>query len=172
MHTQPTTDDLECQDGVMLDSGASACVCGMDWLQSRIPKKLTLMSSREIFRFGDGRGVPSLGSVQISPWIQSYADAQQVPVKFAADVIPGNMMMLISHEILSKWNSVIDFKQSTMSVNSIKLSLHRSTSGHLIAKVRFTSETTPMHSGRPSKRHWGEMESSRDGEQRRSINLE
>ena len=58
-------------------------------------------------------------------------------------------MMLIPHEILVKWNSVIDFKQSTLGVNSVKLFLRRSLSGRLVAKMQFISEEKTTHFDRP-----------------------
>ena len=64
-------------------------------------------------------------------------------------------MVLISHEMLSKWNSAIDFKQSTMGANSIRQSLRRSISGHLVAKMKFTSVATPTQFGRFSRKTLG-----------------
>lgn len=58
LQTQPT-DDLRCQDGVMLDSGASACVCGMECPQRRVPGKIVLVPGRRMFRFGDGEEFPA-----------------------------------------------------------------------------------------------------------------
>ena len=88
LHTHPTTDDLKCQDGVMLDSGASACVCGMDWLQNRMAGKILLTSSRKISKFGERRGAPSSGFANISMDSIVYRCAAGAS-KIATDVIPG-----------------------------------------------------------------------------------
>lgn len=127
----------------MIDSGASACVCGVDRYRRLKSGKEghDVQSSDKIFRFGDGRRVVSKGYVDLRCIILSMKGGNAAPVQFRSDLVEGGMPLLLSYQVLSDWSSTINFSKGTMSVHNCDILLRASSTGRLYAKICIDTKT-------------------------------
>ena len=74
----------------MIDSGASASVCGMDWYAEWLKGKEPhdVKASEKVFRFGDGDRIRSVGYVEIT-YISTVDEFQGTAVHLRIDLAPG-----------------------------------------------------------------------------------
>ena len=62
-------------------------------------------------------------------------ETQGVAVKFRADLVPGKMPLLLSHQFLSERGCVLGSPLKKMKVNDTWITLKLSESGHLFVKI-------------------------------------
>ena len=128
----------------MIDSGASASVCGRNWLQLLYEGQEIgrLQRSEKAFRFGDGKSVSSLGCKWISVWVESMDDDKKFPTCFRTDVIEGDMPLLISYRALVGWESNIDSPCRILNANGVPTKMMKAKSGHILVRLRAVTNQT------------------------------
>ena len=116
----------------MIDSGASATVCGISWYKQWIDSndEVKLRRSDKQFRFGDGRVVRSLGSITLA--VQTRAtDGKNVVFQLHSDVVPGMVPLLISYGSLHKARCILDFFSNELRIGNQSIILKATPRGHL-----------------------------------------
>ena len=115
----------------VLDSGAPKSVCGNVWLDEYIStlnnedkKKIVYRSSKNIFKFGCGSKLSAVKHVAIPALIGK----KEVIIK--ADVIKGDLPLLLGRDSLKEARSSLDFRDDTIEILDQKLNLVVTESGH------------------------------------------
>ena len=89
--------------GGLIDSGASACLCGLGWITQWSKGKISAptSSSSRRFKFGEGTTIASAGKAVTKCWMASQeSDVVQIPAQHEVDITPGSMPLLISYDVL------------------------------------------------------------------------
>ena len=120
----------------MIDSGASASVCGKQWLGKLVKGQgpITLLKSDKVFRFGDGVKITSIGYYDMQVALLSVSISERIAVKFRIDVIPGEIPMLIAYKALYDWRCSINFHTNVLSLQDQQLALQKTNTGHIFIK--------------------------------------
>ena len=139
----------------MIDSGASATVCGMSWYQQwkQSCSGQAIDSSTKQFRFGDGRVVKSLGCTTLS--IKIIDDSGKVAtIRLYTDIVPGNVPLLISYGSLHRAKCVLDFHKNKLWMNQFSINLKVTPRGHIYLPIEASQEEfstqTILHVSRDS----------------------
>ena len=121
----------ETMSAAVLDSGAPKSVCGNVWLDEYIStlnnedkKKIVYRSSKNIFKFGCGSKLSAVKHVAIPALIGK----KEVIIK--ADVIKGDLPLLLGRDSLKEARSSLDFRDDTIEILDQKLNLVVTESGH------------------------------------------
>ena len=100
----------------MIDSGASACVSSMCWLEGLVGEErpVKVQVSDKIFRFGDGKCQQGRGFVVIDILMGSCNGSGRISTRIRIDVIDGKLPLLIPYKCSSEWKCIIDFPSNTL----------------------------------------------------------
>ena len=121
----------ETMSAAVLDSGAPKSVCGNVWLDEYIStlnnedkKKIVYRSSKNIFKFGCGSKLSAVKHIAVPALIGK----KEVIIK--ADVIKGDLPLLLGRDSLKEARSSLDFRDDTIEILDQKLNLVVTKSGH------------------------------------------
>ena len=116
----------------MIDSGASATVCGVEWYQSWCNDRemQKLMPSDKQFKFGDGKIFKSLGHVILAVKVPAN-NGGEITFRLLTDVVAGKVPLLISHGSLCRAKCVLDFNKSELMCDGKPVALKVTPRGHI-----------------------------------------
>ena len=120
----------------VLDSGASKTVCGNTWMSCYIDalsldEKASVLhsDSSTVFKFGDGKRVPSTKKMTVPACIGN----QRVMIE--TDVIDSDIPLLLSKPAMKKAGTKIDFLSDTVQMLGVKQDLLITSSGHYAVPI-------------------------------------
>ena len=128
-------------NGALLDSGASATVCGEDWMnrfEKTVSGSIEEEPCHQVFRFGDGD--PIICTTKKNLPINICGQ----DIKLWTFVVPSDVPLLLSRTTMAKMGCKIDFEKSKISVFGKTKNLTISDSGHMI--LQFEGETQFLES--------------------------
>ena len=115
----------------VLDSGASKTVCGTPWFQAYLESlgeedksKIVYETSKNIFKFGDGKKVVSLKQARIPAVIGN------VETSISTDIVDSDIPLLLSRSSMKRAGTELNFKDDTVNILGQNLPLRVTTSGH------------------------------------------
>ena len=130
-------DDITTVSGVaynvaILDSGCSSNVCGSRFLEvykeslnEEDKKKLKMIRSDRMFRFGDGKTIQSTGKTVIP----AYIGKKKVGIN--VDIVEQNLPLLLSRNFMEKTNTKIGFQNNEVYMLGKKQRVFKTDKGHL-----------------------------------------
>ena len=134
------------QSSDMIDSGASARVCG----QARIAKFFEksgwpiLKESDKIFRFGDGNKVQRKGNIGLGVTLISLDNGAQADASLRADVIAGRLTLLIAHRVLMSWKCALCLGANAPPLQNKRIKLRHPNTGHILVEMGNIKQTTTL----------------------------
>ena len=115
----------------ILDSGAPKSVCGTQWLNQYIDtlgpedkSKVSYGSATNVYKFGCGTKTQAIRKVRFP------AVLGDVEVMLKADVVKGELPLLLSRSCMKQANSELNFKDDTIQILGQSLNLLVTRSGH------------------------------------------
>ena len=121
---------VESWSSALLDCGASKTVCGKIWLDQFIQNldkidqdQIKFSNSSHIYQFGDGWKIKAIKSAQISAVIGSKK------FQIEADVIEGDIPLLLSKSSMKRGNMKINFQDDTITILDENIPLMTTPSG-------------------------------------------
>ena len=121
---------------ILIDRGDSRSVCGRKWVDRRFgSSKPVLAKSQNLFRFGAGPAMQSLGTTTIFIHVSPQATDKMGPVilPIRIDVVNSDAAMLIPNESLRLMKGSIDYPPISLLIPSLaKIKLRAAKSGHLM----------------------------------------
>ena len=118
-------------NSAVLDSGASATVCGLGWfncymetLTEQNKKNMSIQPGTKTFKFGDGAKVKSIKQVML-PCVVAGVD-----VYIVTDVVEAEIPLLLSRGAMKKAGTSINFNNDTAVMLGKKVLLNCTSSGH------------------------------------------
>ena len=115
----------------ILDSGATGTVAGKTWAECYIDslpestsQKLEFKKSSKSFKFGSNRVFNSLYRVSLPATIGTQA------VDIEVDVVETDVPLLLSQKSMKKANTIMDFKNDTVTMLGETIKVHVTQSGH------------------------------------------
>ena len=126
------------RQGGLIDSGASVSVCSQKWLKQWDSCCTVTVgpASNRIFRFGDGPARESKGVSLLQRSLVCIEDEScKVDASFPAEVIEGNIPLLIAYATLCSWKCGLDFGAASLLIKGKTLRLGVSASGHAYVKM-------------------------------------
>ena len=121
---------LEEEAGIrgVLDSGASATVCGSNWLKRfeeynrvRVSRNFSVCKN---FRFGDGVVVPSSYVCELQVFVCGKS------MTLNCHVLESQIPLLISGDTLKAWNAVVDFAADKLIIDGEATTIYMTNTGH------------------------------------------
>lgn len=130
---------LEESDGyAVLDTGCSATVCGVGWLDRYIGglsdyqrSKLVEETSDASFTFGTGAAVTSLKKIKLP--CQLGASSATI----TTDVVDCEIPLLLSKRSMKKVKMCLDFEKDSAKIQGEHINLKSSASGHYLLPLSF-----------------------------------
>ena len=116
---------------VVLDSGASGTVCGLNWyecfletLPDQVRKKIKIKDGKRTYKFGDGNKLQSLCCVTLPCVIDG------IRVDIITDVVDSDIPLLLSKAAMKRAKTKLNFENDTVVMLGRKLKLNCTSSGH------------------------------------------
>ena len=123
----------------VVDSAATKTVCGEPWFEAfrnylkSLGKEITTSPSDVVYKFGNDGHKKSLFSAVIP--VRLFGKN----AKLRVDVIASNCPLLMGRPTLEKIGLILNFKDSTATVDGNKYSLQRSEKGHFLVSLMFNN---------------------------------
>lgn len=121
----------------VLDSGCSSTVCGTLWLKAYVDSlscadkdSIKHMSSTKYYKFGDGKKLKAIKSVQLPLHIG------ETKASIIVDVVEAEIPLLFSKSSLQKGRSKMDFETNTIQILDQSLPMLETSSGHYILSLK------------------------------------
>jgi len=112
----------------LVDCGATATVCGKNWLEcykdSIETPVIDMGESNKSFKFGDGMSYKSLAKVNIPVNIGGVKD------HILSDVVECEIPLLLSKPSMKAANCTLDFAKDKMTMNGREIHLQQTSNGH------------------------------------------
>ena len=120
----------ESWDSAVLDCGASKTVCGRRWFTEykgnlpQLQQDISVTKSKSLYRFGDGKKVPSIGCVKLP----AILGEQKVTID--CDVVEEDIPLLFSRSSMKKAGMLLNFQDNTVEVFNKTLPMNITSTGH------------------------------------------
>ena len=121
----------------IIDSGCSSSVCGEFWLRTYLDTlsckdkdSVKYNSSHRYYRFGDGKKLKALKSIEIPLFIGSKRTS------IIVDVVRADIPLLFSRSSLNKAKAVIDFNNNLINMFGQDIPLLDTDSGHCMVSLK------------------------------------
>ena len=121
---------------VVLDSGASGTVCGLNWyecfletLPDQIRDNIKIKDGKRTYKFGDGMKLQSLCNVTLPCVIDG------IRVDIITDVVDSDIPLLLSKAAMKRAKTHLNFENDTVVMLGRKLKLKCTSSGHYYVPI-------------------------------------
>ena len=121
----------------IIDCGCTYSVCGEFWLSTYLDTlsckdkdSVKYYSSHKYYRFGVGKKLKALKSVEIPLFIGTKKTS------IVVDVVRGDIPLLFSRSSLTKAKAVMDFENNSINMLGQKIPLLDTSSGHCMISLK------------------------------------
>ena len=118
---------------IVIDSGASATVCSLAYIESRFPNfRQELSPGAKSFKFGDSRRFSSLGRLILSGYIRVRTPGENAPttagnagsrhlIHIMVDLVDSHIPSLLPNKTLNRTKASLDFEHQVLKVPTMGL---------------------------------------------------